>query len=409
MTARRSGCAIFRSPPAAGRRERGGDFDSSRTQIQISVKISDRSERVVCLRWACLAALLAFSWVWGSVELRFGGNWTGLFCVGSQQKIPPNLRASLFVFRDSTGYDGQFYYYIAHDPFMRERYASYVDAPRLRYRRILVPAAAWALALGNSAAIKFTYLAVVLASVLAGAYWTGRFTKRPPWAIGFLLVPATFISLDRMTVDATLVALTAGFSFYAGREPSWKLYAVLVLATLTRETGFLLIAAFCVWLLWEGQWRRVATFATAAVPSLLWALFIQLHTHTDSIPAFTWIPLRSWTLAFLHPLHYYRVAPLPEWVLPALDRLELIGGLLAIAYAVKTGRGPVRIAAVLFGGLAAWHGLPGTWLDCFGYTRSFGPMFLLTALDGKRTGAALTLPRTLVQLAGQLARAVFGW
>ncbi|SRR5579883_154665 len=365
------------------------------------------SQRKLCFAWACLAALLALGLVCASVQFRFHGNWTGLFCVGAQERIPPNLRARLFVFPESSGYDGQFYYYIACDPF-RQGYANYLDAPQLRYRRILVPLGAWALGLGNPAAIPFAYVAIVLLSVLLGAYWTGRFTNRPRWGLGFLCLPAVLISLDRMVVDGTMAALTAGFAVYSTRQRGWKLYVVLALGALVRETGFLLAAAFCLWVLWERQWRRALWFATAVIPSLLWTAFIDSRIPSERIPAFTWLPLRTWIEAFLHPLTYPAL-PIPSWLLPALDRLGLIGGLAAIVFSVRTGKGPVRVAAVLFGALAAWHGLPGTWLDGYGYTRSFGPLFLLVALDGNPIPAALPLPRVLLQLAGQFARAMFGW
>ena len=374
------------------------------------METSEANHRARCLRWACLATLASLVWIWASVQIRFHGNWTGLYCAGSAHSVPPDLRSDMFVFPGPAGYDGQFYYYIAHAPFSISKYAAYLDAPRMRYRRILVPLAAWMLAFGQSGAIRYTYVAVVLMSVLAGAYWIGRFTRSPVWGSGFLFFPATLISLDRMTVDATMAAVTAGFVYYSARERAWKLYVVLMLATLVRETGFLLVAAWCIWMVWRREWRRAAAFATAAVPGLVWMIIVQLHTGPEAVASLSYVPFRAWVTEFLNPAEY-PAPPVPAWVLQALDRLELIGILLAIVFAVSAGKGAIRIAAFLFGSLYAFMVLlegRREMFDPFAVPRSFGPIFVLAALGGKPIAAAMPLPRIAVQLAGQLARAVTG-
>jgi hypothetical protein len=100
------------------------------------------------------------------------------------------------------------------------------------------------------------------------------------------------------------------------------------------------------------------------------------------------------------------------WLPRLLDRIGLLGALLAIgvalARAVRGWREFLPLAALFFALLAIWHSAPGTWADSFGYARSFGPLFLLPALDGFARRAwfpsiplALPLPRVLLQLAGQ--------
>jgi len=95
-------------------------------------------------------AALAFFWQSLTVHFNYGGNWTALFCIGSQYERPPELNIERpYVFQNSPGYDGAVYHYIAHDPFMQHDLLPYVDAPRYRYRRILIPLAAYTLALGR--------------------------------------------------------------------------------------------------------------------------------------------------------------------------------------------------------------------------------------------------------------------
>ena len=91
--------------------------------------------------------------------------------------------------------------------------------PPLRYRRILVPALAWALALGRDSAIHAAYLAVILGFVFLGVYWLARAIesrgRHPAWGLMFVIMPASLVSMDRMTVDVALAALTAGFVLYS--------------------------------------------------------------------------------------------------------------------------------------------------------------------------------------------------
>src|ERR1700682_5018237 len=96
---------------------------------------------------AVLAVALAWLWMSLTVHYNYQGNWTALFCIGERFPTPPILRSSehLYVFKNSAGYDGQFYHDLAHDPFLRRGSASFIDAPRLRARRILVPLLAWPL------------------------------------------------------------------------------------------------------------------------------------------------------------------------------------------------------------------------------------------------------------------------
>ena len=141
------------------------------------------------------------------------------------------------------------YHYIAHDPWITRGAVTAMDDPALRYRRILVPALAWALALGRDSAIHAAYFAVILGFVFLGVYWLARAMliqgRHPAWGLMFVLMPAALVSMDRMTVDVALAALTVGFVLYSSDEgPRWKLLLILACAALARETGLLLTAGY---------------------------------------------------------------------------------------------------------------------------------------------------------------------
>ena len=169
----------------------------------------------ISVLWALLALFISLLWQFSTVRYNFGGNWTALFCTGQVERIPPELQAHTYTF-PGKGYDGQMYRYVAHDPFLGRGYQSYVDAPRLRYRRLLVPGLALAFAGGRQGLIDGSYIAVTGMFVLLGAYWLSRWATvnelHPAWGLAFLLVPGTLVSMDRMTVDGSLAALCVAAS-----------------------------------------------------------------------------------------------------------------------------------------------------------------------------------------------------
>ena len=95
-----------------------------------------------------------------------------------------------------------------------------------------------------------------------GAYWLSRYAmltgRSPGWGVAFFFVPGAFLSLDRLTVDIALAAFTVGFALYWRTGPLWKLYLVLLFAPLAKETGFLLLAAYCLYAVLRRHWSRAA-------------------------------------------------------------------------------------------------------------------------------------------------------
>ena len=142
----------------------------------------DRSEPVNRLSpwiWAAVAVAVVASWQWATVYANYQGNWTALFCTGALQRHPSLVASEhVYLFPDSEGYDGQFYHYIAHDPFMLSDLKSYVDDPSLRYSRILVPLAAYLLATGHSEWIDRSYEIIFLLSIALGTYMSSVYAQK---------------------------------------------------------------------------------------------------------------------------------------------------------------------------------------------------------------------------------------
>ena len=131
--------------------------------------------------------------------------------------------------------------------------------------------------------VDSAYFGVLLGFVLLGAYWLSRYLERynlpPGWGAAFALVPAVLISMDRATVDVALAALCVGFALYAAADPSWRIYPVLALAPLARETGLCLTVAFAVVQLRRRNWQGALLAAATTLPFCAWLLFLHSTDH----------------------------------------------------------------------------------------------------------------------------------
>ncbi len=377
--------------------------------------------RRVSLATALLCALSGLALQFLIVHYRYGGNWTGLFCTGSKFPIPSALAGErVYVFPNSTGYDGQFYHYVAHDPLMRTDLWRSIDNSRLRYRRILLPAAAFLLAAGRQPWIDRAFMAANLLFLFLGAWWLGRYLDSLGFPAGlaalFVFAPAALISLDRLTVDLAFTALCIGFALYLRLGQDARAYAVLALACLCRDTGFVLAAAACLALLLERRLAKAAVLATAILPAAAWYWRVQLMTPANPDERFGLvIPFTGVFGMLLHPLTY-PFGGAVNAALGWLDRLAALGFVFAVLLTVwlvrRIGFGPMEAAMALWGCLGLC--LPrGYWQECYSGTRAFTPLLIYFTLRaapevGWRSLAPILMatPRVALQVGAPLLMAI---
>jgi hypothetical protein len=344
--------------------------------------------------WALLAAALCLGWQSLTVQANYGGNWTGLFRTGRQARVPPALEAGTFRNAHPQGYDGQFYRYLARDPFLRRGTAEYLDAPALRARRILVPLLAWLLAAGSPRAADAVYILIIAASVFAGVWWTSRLAlhhgRRAAWGLLFLAVPTTAVAMDSMTVDVTLAALAACFAWQVQTGNTRWLWLTLTCAGLTRETGLLLPAAAAAASLWRRRPAEAALRASAMLPALAWYVYLQqvlpppASSWAAPVPGWIKPTLRPGILARLFdPPAYPALAPGAAVAVRWLDRFALSAVLgasaLAAAWAWRLKSTPLALALLSFAALVPAITSPGFWEPVYGYSRLVSPLFVLLA------------------------------
>ena len=302
-----------------------------------------------------------------------------------------------------------------------------MDTPRYRWRRIGLPGLAFLLAFGNDDWIDAVYVALQLVFVFLGAYWLACYAQMSNWSaawgIAFLLIPAVAVSLDRMTVDLPLAALAVGLFVYARKDDvHWPAYAALAAAPLFRETGGLLILAWCVfWLakrsLAKPNLRRAVLGAACAIPAVGWWLYVTIHTTPDQVAFFTGLPfsgLVTWTLDALEDpsaAHGARANAL-------FELLALAGIWLAFALCISTAAKArldqrawdlPELAAVVFAVFASLLQNQQVWASAYGAGRTLSPLLIALAIvalrDRRILFAApllLIVPRIALQFAAEI-------
>jgi len=325
--------------------------------------------------------------------------------------MPPDLDAGTYRFQGLDGYDGQFYRYVAHDPFLRKDYWRNMDLPQLRYRRLLVPLLAWLLALGQRPWIDGSFIAVEMAFVALGVYWcAGLLARRgrsPLWGVLFVAVPGTLASFDRMLVDGPLSALFAGFLLYCAEEKWGRVWAIAMLASLTRETGMFLPAALAVDQLLRRKWLRAAWLASSSLPALSWYGYIAGSLPGDGV--FPVLILPGW--AILRRLFWLRpvalLDPREQALLLVTDFLAVLGMIISLVLAAiwlrKGRRGPVALCVGFFAALALVLGTPSM-IEPLSFSRPASPLLLWLLLEAVSSQSWIALaPPLMVSLGVSVA------
>jgi hypothetical protein len=161
----------------------------------------------------------------------------------------------LSVSPNAAGYDGQFYYLLALNPFSPHSalLGQGYDIPAYRAQRILYPLLVWTLSLGGRPAlIPWLLVLVNLAAITAIGALAAALAKRlglaPLWGLSLALYPGLLIGLASDLGDPLALACALG-GVLCISERRWIWAALLLsLAALARETtvalaGALLLAA----------------------------------------------------------------------------------------------------------------------------------------------------------------------
>ncbi len=153
------------------------------------------------------------------------------------------------------GYDGQFYFRLALDPFtdQRKAFGIELDAPVVRQQRILLPFFTWLIARGGLEITPPVMMAINLGAVAGCAFVTSLlligFGISAWYGLLFALYPGFAVSAGRyLTEPLALFMILASLLMLVHRK-NLVAAILLSLAVLARETATLVVAAgFFTWL-----------------------------------------------------------------------------------------------------------------------------------------------------------------
>jgi hypothetical protein len=164
-------------------------------------------------------------------------------------QLPPGLRLV-----PSAGYDGQFYYRLALDPFNWHATAFGITMDQsYRYSRIGYPVVAWIFSLGQHQLVPVVLVVLNLFGVAAMAMLGGAFARRSGrhalWGLAFALYFGLVISVGRDTAEPLAEACMLG-GLLAYRRGGGRMYLLATVlfayGAITRETILLAPAAIAV-------------------------------------------------------------------------------------------------------------------------------------------------------------------
>lgn len=219
-------------------------------------------------------------------------------------------RFALHVPHGTPGYDGQFYYQIAHDPLHA---APFLDHPAYRYQRIVYALLVGALSLGQASLIPYMLLLVNFIAIVLGTELLARLLIKQqlsPWyslAFGLYFGQATAFIFDT-TEPLTYFFICLGLFLLTLRRPTAAALS-MGLAVLSRETAILFPLGYLVLYLLQTRWQdALRLLLLSIVPTIVWYIIVGLLFNASGIssaPAFQLIPFQG-LFFFSHDPHRFQ-------------------------------------------------------------------------------------------------------
>jgi hypothetical protein len=202
----------------------------------------------------------------------------------------------------SEGYDGQFVYFIARDPLDAARF---LDVPAYRYQRILYPLLAWLFSGGQPGVLPWTLILINLAAIVAGTCAVEQllrgFGVNRWYALAYGLYGGQLIALRTDLNEPLALALVSAAMLGWHRDRRWLAAVLFALASLTKETSLVFVAAYAIAALVQRRWRAVIALACATLPfalfqATLWVVFGRpgLGAGGAGATPFSPVPLGGW-------------------------------------------------------------------------------------------------------------------
>ncbi|MCX6563412.1 MAG: hypothetical protein NTU60_07380 [Candidatus Aminicenantes bacterium] len=251
-----------------------------------------RKKRIVSLVLPAVIGLFFLSSMLGILR-HFGGNYSRFLRIEEKRieafgplYFPPDRAAEIRAgLAPLDGYDGEFNYFMAFDPFLSKYkndpriYSLFIDEPAYRFGRIGFPLLVKLFSLDNPRLFPKAIVWLIVASHFFGAFFLLRiilfFKKNPFWTFLYILVPGFYYSLQwGLGESIGMVLVLAALYAYLKERIPWTA-ALLAASLFIRESGFLAALAIMIFELFRRRDIKRAVFiGSSIVPYLLWKGFL---------------------------------------------------------------------------------------------------------------------------------------
>lgn len=197
-------------------------------------------------------------------------------------------------------HDGAYFYVIARNLWSLDDVAPHLDSPHYRLQRILYPALAHALHPSPGNGLVWTMFGIGLAGIFLCAAATSALSqvlRGPVWpGIVLGLLPGAYVSLRISVPDPLALAFVLWAIFFSVRQQWTPAVVAGVLAVLTRESSWLLLAGFAVW---RRDRQAVPLVAVPAFVAAAWYVLLKVvvDIQGEGISAMA-MPFTGWVESF---------------------------------------------------------------------------------------------------------------
>ncbi len=244
----------------------------------------------------------------------YGYNLSSMMRISQNEKegvASEYFQKGMVIFDDKGGYDGQFYYYVAMDPFMNKGY--FKNA--YRQQRILYPLIAHLLVFGKESLLPYALYIVNLMSLAMGIYFLililKQYSVNPMWSLFYGLSPSSIMTIQYDLPSPLSIALIiTAIYFYINRNLLLTV-VFMALSFLAREDSIVVLMPLLIWdYQCRRQFKRIVLLMGCLIPFFLWQLFVTAKLGntpmTTSAEAISFIPF-SGVIGYIKTIEFHDI------------------------------------------------------------------------------------------------------
>jgi hypothetical protein len=346
-------------------------------------------QRLDAPRWTVAITAVVYL-VFILLRLAAAGNDPSIFILAgdkfvNSEQAPEDLKV-LTVWPD--GYDGQFFYRLALDPFTTKvtDFGIRLDNPTARQDRIVYPTLVWLLSLGRADLVPWLLIAVNYVALCVigwiGSTLAQSMGRHAGWGMVFPLYPGFLFTLACDTAEILEVVLVLTSLWLLLRQRPGLATVALTLAVLTKSPA-LLVAVGAMLIYLRERWKRTGVstikwyyFVVPGAVFICWQVF--LLSRWQQVPVLAASFDLGWPLAdFLSYVVSALKVSAPFRTQAIAEMIFVVMMIIAPLSLLRSAQAPlhIKVTWVLYGLLATLY-TTMIWVTDTGFFRALADFYL---------------------------------